>query len=167
MKIMVIINTERFQLKSLTTKDVTEKYLSWFNQSKEIEKYISFAQKCEGIDSLMQYVKDKKDREDVLFLGIFCSLGQHIGNIKYEPINLKNRTATMGILIGDKEWRGKGVASEVIKISGKYLKNNYGIKYINLGVDKSNARAISAYEKINFKIIEENNAGFKMQLDLR
>ena len=150
---MVIINTERFQLKSLTTKDVTEKYLSWFNQSKEIEKYISFAQKCEGIDSLMQYVKDKKDREDVLFLGIFCSLGQHIGNIKYEPIDLKNKTATMGILIGDKEWRGKGVASEVIKISGKYLKNNYGIKYIDLGVDKSNARAISAYEKINFKII--------------
>ena len=164
---MVIINTERFQLKSLTTKDVTEKYLSWFNQSKEIEKYISFAQKCEGIDSLMQYVKDKKDREDVLFLGIFCSLGQHIGNIKYEPIDLKNRTATMGILIGDKEWRGKGVASEVIKISGKYLKNNYGIKYIDLGVDKSNARAISAYEKINFKIIEENNTGFKMQLDFK
>ena len=164
---MVIINTERFQLKSLTTKDVTEKYLSWFNQSKEIEKYISFAQKCEGIDSLMQYVKDKKDREDVLFLGIFCSLGQHIGNIKYEPIDLKNKTATMGILIGDKEWRGKGVASEVIKISGKYLKNNYGIKYIDLGVDKSNARAISAYEKINFKIIEENNTGFKMQLDLK
>ena len=164
---MVIINTERFQLKSLTTKDVTEKYLSWFNQSKEIEKYISFAQKCEGIDSLMQYVKDKKDREDVLFLGIFCSLGQHIGNIKYEPIDLKNKTATMGILIGDKEWRGKGVASEVIKISGKYLKNNYGIKYIDLGVDKSNARAISAYEKINFKIIEENNTGFKMQLNLK
>ena len=164
---MVIINTERFQLKSLTTKDVTEKYLSWFNQSKEIEKYISFAQKCEGIDSLMQYVKDKKDREDVLFLGGFCSLGQHIGNIKYEPIDLKNKTATMGILIGDKEWRGKGVASEVIKISGKYLKNNYGIKYIDLGVDKSNARAISAYEKINFKIIEENNTGFKMQLDFK
>ena len=164
---MVIINTERFQLKSLTTKDVTEKYLSWFNQSKEIEKYISFAQKCEGIDSLMQYVKDKKDREDVLFLGVFCSLGQHIGNIKYEPIDLKNKTATMGILIGDKEWRGKGVASEVIKISGKYLKNNYGIKYIDLGVDKSNARAISAYEKINFKIIEENNTGFKMQLDFK
>ena len=163
----MIINTERFQLKSLTTKDVTEKYLSWFNQSKEIEKYISFAQKCEGIDSLMQYVKDKKDREDVLFLGIFCSLGQHIGNIKYEPIDLKNKTATMGILIGDKEWRGKGVASEVIKISGKYLKNNYGIKYIDLGVDKSNARAISAYEKINFKIIEENNTGFKMQLDFK
>jgi len=164
---MVIINTERFQLKSLTTKDVTEKYLSWFSQSKEIEKYISFSQECKGIDSLMQYVKDKKDREDVLFLGIFCSLGQHIGNIKYEPIDLKNKTATMGILIGDKEWRGKGVASEVIKISGKYLKNNYGIKYIDLGVDKSNARAISAYEKINFKIIEENNTGFKMQLDFK
>tara|TARA_B110000305_G_C19046431_1_gene450650 strand:- start:67 stop:261 length:195 start_codon:yes stop_codon:yes gene_type:complete len=29
----MIINTEHFQLKSLTTKYVTEKYLSWFSES--------------------------------------------------------------------------------------------------------------------------------------
>ena len=105
----MIINTKRFQLKSLTTKDVTEKYLSWFSGSKEVVEYIAYAKTNADINKLRQYVKEREDREDVLFLGIFTDYGQHIGNIKYEPINLKNKSATMGILIGDKEWRGKGV----------------------------------------------------------
>ena len=40
---------------------------------------------------------------------------QHIGNIKYEPIDFQAATATMGILTGANDWRGKGVGPEVIK----------------------------------------------------
>jgi [ribosomal protein S5]-alanine N-acetyltransferase len=162
----MIINTERFQLKSLTTKDVTEKYLSWFSESQEVIQYISFAQKKVNINDLIQYVKDRESREDILFLAIFTDSGQHIGNIKYEPINLKDELATMGILIGDKEWRGRGVAAEVIKGSSKYLKENYGIKNIELGVDKNNIPAITAYKKIQFKVVKETDSGFNMLLNL-
>ena len=163
----MIINTKRFQLKSLTTKDVTEKYLSWFNGSKEVIEYIAYAKTNADINKLRQYVKEREDREDVLFLGIFTDSGQHIGNIKYEPINLKDKSATMGILIGDKEWRGKGVATEVIKDSSKYLKENYNIKYIDLGVNKDNIAAVSAYKKMKFEVVEEDDNGFKMRLDLK
>ena len=163
----MIINTKRFQLKSLTTKDVTEKYLSWFSGSKEVGEYIAYAKTNADINKLRQYVKEREDREDVLFLGIFTDSGQHIGNIKYEPINLKDKSATMGILIGDKEWRGKGVATEVIKDSGKYLKENYKIKYIDLGVNKDNIAAVSAYKKMKFEVVEEDDNGFKMRLDLK
>ena len=163
----MIINTKRFQLKSLTTKDVTEKYLSWFSGSKEVVEYIAYAKTNADINKLRQYVKEREDREDVLFLGIFTDSGQHIGNIKYEPINLKDKSATMGILIGDKEWRGKGVATEVIKDSGKYLKENYKIKYIDLGVNKDNIAAVSAYKKMKFEVVEEDDNGFKMRLDLK
>ena len=117
----MVINTERFQLKTLTVDDATEEYLSWFSSSKEVGEYIAYAKTNADINKLRQYVKEREDREDVLFLGIFTDFGQHIGNIKYEPINLKDKSATMGILIGDKKWRGKGVATEVIKDSGKYL----------------------------------------------
>jgi RimJ/RimL family protein N-acetyltransferase len=162
----MIINTERFLLKPLTTKDVSEKYLSWFSQSEEVEKYISFAQKRTDIDDLMQYVRDRENREDVLFLGIFTNSGQHIGNVKYEPIDFKNKVATMGVLIGDKEWRGKGVAPETIKASSEYLNKIYGVKHIYLGVDKGNAPAVSSYKKMKFEVVEENNSGFKMRLNL-
>lgn len=162
----MIINTERFQLKSLTTENVTEQYLSWFSGSKEVEKYIDFAKKESNIDELVRYVRDRENRGDVLFLGIFSDSNQHIGNVKYEPINLKDKTATMGILIGEKEWRGKGVAFEVIKGSSEYLQENYGIKNIELGVDKNNTPAITAYKKMQFKVIKETNSGFKMLLNL-
>ena len=162
----MIINTKRFQLKSLTTKDVTEKYLSWFSGSKEVVEYIAYAKTNADINKLRQYVKEREDREDVLFLGIFTDYGQHIGNIKYEPINLKNKSATMGILIGDKEWRGKGVAIEVIKDSSKYLKENYKIKYIDLGVNKDNIAAVSAYKKMKFKVIRKTDHGFMMRLNI-
>jgi [ribosomal protein S5]-alanine N-acetyltransferase len=162
----MIINTKRFQLKSLTTKDVTEKYLSWFSGSKEVIEYIAYAKTNADINKLRQYVKEREDREDVLFLGIFTDSGQHIGNIKYEPINLKDKSATMGILIGDKEWRGKGVATEVIKDSSKYLKENYEITFIDLGVNKDNIVAVSAYKKMKFKVIKKTDLGFMMRLNI-
>ena len=162
----MIINTERFQLKSLTTENVTEQYLSWFSGSEEVVEYIAYAKTNADINKLRQYVKEREDREDVLFLGIFTDSGQHIGNIKYEPINLKDKSATMGILIGNKEWRGKGVATEVIKDSGKYLKKNYKIKYIDLGVNKDNIAAVSAYKKMKFKVIRKTDHGFMMRLNI-
>ena len=162
----MVINTERFQLKTLTVDDATEEYLSWFSSSKEVGEYIAYAKTNADINKLRQYVKEREDREDVLFLGIFTDFGQHIGNIKYEPINLKDKSATMGILIGDKEWRGKGVATEVIKDSGKYLKENYKIKYIDLGVNKDNIAAVSAYKKMKFKVIKKTDFGFMMRLNI-
>ena len=162
----MVINTERFQLKTLTVDDATEEYLSWFSSSKEVGEYIAYAKTNADINKLRQYVKEREDREDVLFLGIFTDSGQHIGNIKYEPINLKDKSATMGILIGDKKWRGKGVATEVIKDSGKYLKENYKIKYIDLGVNKDNIAAVSAYKKMKFKVIKKTDFGFMMRLNI-
>ena len=162
----MVINTERFQLKTLTVDDATEEYLSWFSSSKEVGEYIAYAKTNADINKLRQYVKEREDREDVLFLGIFTDSGQHIGNIKYEPINLKDKSATMGILIGDQEWRGKGVATEVIKDSSKYLKENYNIKYIDLGVNKDNIAAVSAYKKMKFKVIKKTDLGFMMRLNI-
>jgi [ribosomal protein S5]-alanine N-acetyltransferase len=162
----MIINTERFQLKPLTTKYVTEKYLSWFGESDGNETYISFAKSHLDIEDLMQYVSGREDKEDVLFFGIFTDSEQHIGNVKYEPINIEDKFATMGILIGDKEWRGKGVASEVIKASSEYLNKTYGIKYIDLVVNENNAHAVYVYKKMKFRVIDDNDNEIKMRLNL-
>ena len=66
----MIINTERFQLKSLTTENVTEQYLSWFSGSEEVEKYIDFAKKESDIDELVRYVRDRESRREMC-----CSWG--------------------------------------------------------------------------------------------
>ena len=54
---------------------------------------------------MKQYIKEKRNKFDCLFLGIFLKdANKHIGNIKLEPIDFENKKATLGILIGDKNY---------------------------------------------------------------
>ena len=92
--------------------------------------------------------------------GIFTNKDNaHIGNIKFDEINLQNKSATFGILIGDKNFRGKGFAKEVIIASVLWLKDNYDIEKIKLGVDHENISALNLYLKLGFKIIEKTQTG--------
>ena len=157
-----MIKTNRFTLKPLTQYDVNDLYLSWLTKN-NANGYIKYAKNKLNLKDLKQYVKDRENKGDILFLGIFTKdSNQHIGNIKYEPIDYANKTATMGILIGDKNWRGKGVASEVITASSYWLKDNKDIKIILLGVDKNNIPALSAYQKNGFKISKQQDDNIKM-----
>lgn len=155
-----MISTARFVLRPLLISDASDKYLSWLN--KDTNPYIEFAKKSQTIESLKAYISQCSELETVLFLGIFTKNHQHIGNIKYESIDQNSKTAVMGILIGSIKWRGKGVASEVIRESGKYLAKKFDVKNIFLGVDKENKAAIAAYNKVGFKIISQNGNAIKM-----
>jgi RimJ/RimL family protein N-acetyltransferase len=158
------ILTDRFILRPLDIKDVTKRYADWLGDE-TTSKYISARF---SLIKLRHYVADRSNRDDVLFLGIFnITNGSHIGNIKYEPIQVESRQATMGILIGEKEYRGKGVASEVIIASAIALNERLKIEKIILGVSKDNFSAIRAYEKIGFKKKSSCNNSHQMQLDLK
>ena len=154
------VTTQRFLLRQLITDDISDRYLSWLNN--EENHYIEYGKNHSTIEELKTYVSERERKRDVLFLGIFTKKKKHIGNIKYEPIDLKRKTATMGILIGDSDWRGKGVAIEVIKASAHYLTERYGVTTIFLGVNQNNQPAVLAYQKIGFKIKEQNKNQIKM-----
>ena len=145
----ITINTKRFLLKSLQVEDVSEKYVGWIRESAK-EGFILHDKA--NLSLLKSYVEDINLKKDVLFLGIYSKdSGEHIGNIKYEPIDLVKQYCIMGILIGEKYWRSKAVASEVIHTTAIYLKDTLGIKNIYLGVHKSNIVAVKTYKKIGFK----------------
>ena len=142
------ILTSRFILRPLDVTDISDRYVSWLSDE-STSKYISTRL---SLTDLRDYVIARTHRDDVLFLGIFNKInGLYIGNIKYEPIEVERHQATMGILIGEKDWRGKGVASEVIIASAITLNRLLKIENILLGVNKSNLAAIRAFEKVGFK----------------
>ncbi len=156
-----MIKTQRFILRPLIESDVSERYLSWLSDDSAL-LFISASGEKISLDYLREYVALRKKRNDVLFLGIFTMDEEHIGNIKYEPIDSEQKNAVMGILIGEVSWRGKGVAGEVIQASANWLNYNRGISYISLGVDVKNRYAIAAYRKLGFKekktpLIPESN----------
>ena len=153
------IKLDRFYLRHLTSADVTENYLSWFGDT-TVKKFIDYAKYSREAEDLKIYIQEKNESESALFLGVFTTQGDlHIGNIKFEPIDLVLESAEMGILIGNKFWRGRGVGPEVILGVGSWLRDNLLIKIMTLGVSRENEIAISAYKKIGFSVTESADSG--------
>lgn len=154
------LSTTRFVLRPLLPDDVTETYSGWFDDP-EVAPYILTARRPHDVASLRRYIEERFGRNDVLFLGIFTLDGNtHIGNIKYEPVDERGGSAVMGILIGDRAWRGRGVAREVIVASARWLQTHRGIRDIYLATAKDHHTAIATYEKIGFRI----EVGTRMQV---
>ena len=156
------IEGERIYLRPLKEEDASEDYCSWINNM-EVNKYID--SKETTIEELKKYINKRWYDPNCLFLGIFLKNKDiHIGNIKLEPIDYEKRKATLGILIGEKEYWNKGYATETLKTLTSYAFNNLRLNEINLGVYKENIGAIKAYEKTGFKIYEENERTYKMRV---
>lgn len=146
--------SSRFYLCDLTLSDVTEKYLSWMNDS-IVMQFIESSSETKSKSDLINYLTNRINKDNVRFFGIFSrETNQHIGNIKYEPIDFKNSYAVMGVLIGDKLFRGEAVFGEVYSASSRYIVETYGVNKIYAGVDSSNLSAIRAYEKNGFTIAQ-------------
>ena len=144
------ILTPRFQLRELCETDATPRYLGWLANS-AAQRFIAAAQHTHELAALAEYVRQRVNRPHVLFLGIFDQAsGLHIGNIKYEPVDPAQGYAIMGILIGDPDYRGKGVAAEVLGASALWLKHHRAVRQILLGVSVDNPGAIRAYKKAGF-----------------
>lgn len=145
------LDTPRFHLRSLTVEDVNERYQSWFNPE-TARMGIASARRPPTLRELRDFIAERSNRLDVLFLGIFAKQGgEHVGNIKYEPIDREQRYAVMGILIGEKQWWGKGVTAEVLRVTARWLAEYCGTQEIVLGVMKDNLPARRSYEKVGFR----------------
>jgi RimJ/RimL family protein N-acetyltransferase len=148
------LETDRFIVRSIELTDANENYLSWF-ESSENTIHINTANDIRSLSDIVDYVKSRATKEDVLFLAIVLKETKlHIGNIKFEPLDFINERAYLGIFIGDPSWRNKGVFSEIFLPVTKILKAR-GIFKIYLGVKNYNLPALNAYLKTGFRIVDE------------
>ena len=64
----------------------------------------------------------KKSNKDSIIIGIFNKKNKHIGNIKFDNINRNDSSCYLGVIIGDKKYRGKGFSKNIIFGAIKLLK---------------------------------------------
>ena len=125
-----------WSFKKITQRNATKDYLSWLQYfGEDGQKIIQQTQNSKK--SLRQYIKFKNQKTNVIFLAIYLKSNlRHIGNIKFEPIDLIKKQATLGVLIGDPKWRSKKVFPEILNCLELYLKNKIILRRIILGVGK-------------------------------
>ena len=163
------IITTRFNLRTLDVTDNLEIYLSWLKDVIS-NQYITSARLDYSMEELTDYINEVNLLSSAVLLGIFDKKSNwHIGNIKYSKINSPAGSAEMGIMIGQREFRGQGVGAEVIRACNLWLRTEHLIEKIVLGVNTENKAALSLYQKLGFKQIGPRSLagdGIKMELFL-
>lgn len=148
----LIIYGERVFLRRLTEKDASEEYVRWMNDP-EINQYLESRFCVQTIESTKAFIRSVTNDNNYQF-GIFIKeTGQHIGNIKIGCINNYHKFADIGFLIGEKEYWGKGIASEAIKLATEFAFSTLGLHKLWGGTYAPNVGSMKAF--LNNGYVEE------------
>lgn len=139
---------ERIYLSPMNSEDYL-KYVEWLNNY-EIAKGVNHVSRVLSIESEKAYL-EKATSQKYNFAIINKENDTLLGNISLMDINDVNRTAELGIFIGDENYLSRGYGSEAIMLLLDYGFNYVNLNNIMLKVFDYNKRAIRAYEKCGFK----------------
>lgn len=145
----VTLETQRLSLVPLSLSHASERYVNWLNDEK-VNKYLE-TKNGYTIEMLNEYLKSI-ERNNIYAWAIYIKeTGIHIGNIKIDPIDERNKNAEYGILIGERTSWGQGYAYEASKKVLDFCFTDLNLRKITLGVVKANQSASKLYERLGFE----------------
>lgn len=78
--------------------------------------------------------------------------GNIVGTINMTNIDWKNRSSTYGIMLGNAEERGKGYASEAVKLLTKYVFEELGLIRLESDILETNKRSLNFHKKLGWNV---------------
>lgn len=158
----MFIKGQAVTLRSLDAEDAEVFYL--WSQDREVTQFsvssYAFPQAQSEICAWLNKVN--QDSKSVMF-GICCiKTGKLVGYTGLVSISQINRSAEYFILIGDKHYWGKGVATNVTQLVTAYAFRDLGLHRLELTAFVDNKAAIRAYENAGYQ-----HEGIKRQAGFR
>lgn len=144
------IDGENIFLRRLTEEDATEDYVRWMNDP-EINQYLESRFYEQSIESCKAFIRSVSNDNNYQF-GIFLKeTGKHIGNIKIGSINQYHKYADIGFLIGEKQFWGRGIATEAIKLATDFAFNTLKLHKLWGGAYSPNIGSVKAFMKNGYE----------------
>jgi RimJ/RimL family protein N-acetyltransferase len=84
---------------------------------------------------------------------------QTVGRCMLTNLDAVNRSAMLGMMIGEKEFQNRGYGQEATRLLLDYAFNLLNLNSVMLGVFAFNERAIAAYRKVGFREIGRQRQG--------
>ncbi len=139
---------ERIYLSPRNNEEI-EKFTQWLNDFQTTD-YLGRSSYIITLESEKQYFEETIDKNYNFFI-VTLDDDKLIGTVGLEKFDAINRTATLGIFIGDKEYRSQGYGTEAIKLILDYGFNYLNLNNIKLDLMSFNERALKCYQKCGFK----------------
>lgn len=139
-------------LRPLQDSDLSEEYVQWLNDPL-VTRYLGFGRFPVGKKELAGSVKRfRGSKSDVLLAIMDKKTDLHIGNVALNRIHWVHRNTDTGLVIGRKEFWGKGYASEAWKLVLDYAFNKLNLHKVIATVVAGHDASQAALEKLGFKV---------------
>ena len=146
-----MITGERISLHRLTEEDVTQEYVDWMNDI-EVVRYTESRFYQHTRESTLSFVRSVTNEFNYAFAIVDNDTKQHLGNIKIGNINPYHKNADVGLIIGRKEFWGKGIATEAIRLCVGFAFRELKLHRLWAGVYASNIGSAKAFERAGFSL---------------
>ena len=120
------------------TRAMTMSYEDFFRYSKEEMQFPNYRSKRLAVETLE---------------------GVHIGNIMYYDLNMQNRQAEVGIMIGDKDYWSNGYGTDTVNTLLRHLFTILELDRVYLHTLSWNYRAQASFAKSGFKLVRNVKRG--------
>lgn len=146
----LILEGEKLLLRRISLADADATYLSWLNDD-EVTRGLETIVKPYTAEMLQRYVKEIVANENIyMFMVVDKESGKAIGTTKLHNISKKNGTCNIGLMIGDKNFWGKGYGGDIYRTIVRFAFEELHIRKIWEMVHSDNEASLGMFRKMGF-----------------
>jgi RimJ/RimL family protein N-acetyltransferase len=153
----VIIVGEKVYFRPIEREDIDRGWLDWVND----------AEISSGLDTIPPVSRESLEKyyensmmPDVRMFAVCCKENdEYIGNARLSSINWVRRIAAYGRMLGNSDYHGKGIGTEILVLLAKYAFLRLNLRRLYTGVVATNIASIKSSEKAGARqegILREN-----------
>lgn len=148
----IILESKNISLRILKEDDATIEYLNWLRDP-EVNKHLEVRFNLpNNQEDLRKHVSESFIKKNTFLFGIFDKSSlKHIGNIQLVTDKNHNH-GEIGLLIGNKNFWGKGLGSESIASVTNFAVKILKLRKLIAGAYSSNLSSIKSFKKNGYSI---------------
>lgn len=124
-------NIELVSFASVNIEEIRTTYTEWLNNINIVQNFGTFNMLLPKQESFIDESYRRFTGEDAIGFFIYdATLKCYIGTCKVDKISVSNRTAELGMMIGEENAHGKGIGKEVFRILLAYCFNVLGMNRV-------------------------------------
>ena len=154
---------QKVYLRRVERGDLETHYFQWLNDP-EVTRYMNQGNFPNSMESMVDYYEASVNSEKQVNLAIVTrEEDRHVGNIALNSIDWVNRTAEVGLLIGEKDYWGKGITSEAMELLEGYAFDRLNLRKLWSGPRAGNVAVVILHKKLGW--VQEGRLRQEMMRD--
>ena len=139
------LSGRRVTLASFGPDRVTDRYVAWLNDP-EINAYSRRKGTITTTEDAERYLNSLRADEHVLAI---LMVDEHVGNVKFGPIDWQNACADISILVGERRVWGRGIGAEAVYLVSRHLLKTLGLNRVH--ADSFNPAFLRLVDKLGWR----------------